>query len=56
MNESFKEFVKDGFKSRVWDALEEIAIEYADVPEELHKEAMEQAVEWFMIQFYDKEA
>ena len=54
MKESFEEFVKDEIKTKVYHALEEIAYEYADLSEELHQEAMEQAVEWFILKFYEK--
>lgn len=50
---TFEESIKEQFKSKVWNALEDIAIDYPDISEELHKEAMENAIEWFMVHFYN---
>lgn len=47
---TLEEAIKDRIKSEVWNALESIAMKHSD---ELHKEAMEEAVEWFIIKFYD---
>ena len=55
MNRGFEEFVKDEMKSKVYNAISDVAYEFADVPEELHKKAMEQAIEWFIIKFYENE-
>ncbi len=50
---TFEEYIKEQFKSEVYKALENVAFNYPDVSSELHKEAMEEAVEWFMTHFYD---
>lgn len=49
----FEEYIKEQFKSEVYKALENVAFNYPDVSSELHKEAMEEAVEWFMTHFYE---
>lgn len=50
---TFEEYIKEQFKSEVYKALENVAFNYPDVSSELHKEAMEEAVEWFMTHFYE---
>jgi hypothetical protein len=55
MKESYKEYLQNEFKSKVWDALEDVAFEFCDISTELNKECMEQAIEWFMIHFYNNE-
>lgn len=50
---TFEESIKEQFKSKVYEALEDVAMDYPDISDELHKEAMTQAVEWFIIHFYN---
>lgn len=49
---NYEEWIKNQFKSKVYEALSDIAFDYSDIPDELHEEAMKEAVEWFMTKFY----
>ena len=51
---TFEEHIKEELKSKVYNALSEVAYEFADINDELHKKAMEEAIEFFMIQFYEE--
>lgn len=50
---TFEESIKEQFKSKVYNALEDVAMDYPDISDDLHKEAMEEAIEWFMTHFYN---
>lgn len=51
---NYEEWVKNQFKSKVYEALADIAFDYRDVSDKLHKEAMKEAIEWFMTKFYNE--
>ena len=53
MNESYKEYLRDKFKRKVWNALGDVATEFCEVDDETHEECMEEAIEYFMIHFYN---
>lgn len=50
---SFEEYVKDEIKSKVYNALEDVASEFPELSDEFHKKCMEEAIEWFMIHYYN---
>ena len=52
-NRSYEEFVKNAFIEKVDEALFEVATEFCDVQDDLHKEAMEEAIKVFMKDFYN---
>lgn len=52
---TFEEYVKDKFRHEVYNVLADLSNKYADVPVELQKQAMEEAMEWFMIKFYEED-
>lgn len=47
---TFEEWAKDLFKHRVYNMLKDLSNEYAGIPEEIQKKAIEEAVE-----FYEKD-
>jgi len=51
---NYKEYLKDQFKTKVWNALEDVATEFCEVDDKTHKECMEEAIEYFMIHFYNE--
>lgn len=52
---TFEEWVKDKFRHEVYNVLADLSNEYAGVPVELQKQAIEEAVEFFMIKFYEED-
>lgn len=51
---TFEEWAKDLFKHRIYNALKDLSNEYAGIPEEIQKKAIEEAVEFFIIEFYEE--
>lgn len=54
-SKTFEQYVKDEFKTKVWNALEDVAFEFPEINDKLHKECMEQAIEYFMKKFYNED-
>lgn len=46
--------INEEFKSKVWNALEKVAMEYPELNDEIHEQAMDQAIEYFMVHFYNR--
>lgn len=54
MANNYQEWLKSEFRSKVYNALSEVAFEFADVPEDELKKNMDEAIEWFQIHFYEE--
>ncbi len=52
----YEKYLKEQFRSKVWSALEDVAIEFPEIDDEIHRKNMEEAIEWFMIHFYNLDA
>ena len=52
---TFEEWVKDHFKDEVYNALTDLSNEYAGVPVEFQKKAIEEAVKQFITDFYKED-
>ena len=50
---SSEESIKSQLKTKVYEALENVATEYCEIQDEFHKEAMKEAIEWFMVHYYN---
>lgn len=53
MATNYEEYLKEQFRHKVWNALEDVATEFPEIDDELHRKNMEEAIEWFMIHFYN---
>lgn len=49
---SYNEWLNNEIKSRMYDSLEEIGAEFADVDEELLEKLMKENFEWFLVHFF----
>lgn len=54
--QSYEEYLKEQFRLKVWNALSEVGSEFPEINDELHRKNMEEAIEWFMIHFYNLDA
>ena len=50
---TYEEFLANELRSKVYNALAEIASEYPDVDEQTFMYAMDEAIEWFQVHFYN---
>lgn len=51
--QNYEEYLKEQFRSKVWNALEDVATEFPEIQDDLHKKNMREAVEYFMTHFYN---
>lgn len=52
---NYKEWLQSEIKSKVYNALSDVAFDYPDVDSEELKKQMDQAIEWFQIKFWEDE-
>ena len=52
---NYKEWLQSEIRSKVYNALSDVAIDYADVDSEELKKQMDLAIEWFQIKYWENE-